>query len=275
MILCVTTVTLVEDLLIRRCLRSSQRAHARGVLEVCVDIGIILVIGLEGVTGLLGVGAHGLLLLPVGAHVVHLGLEVELWVVVLADSAHALPEGEMSWVNGHTVVLVLATLTNVLPAALLLLKVETGGVWQEEEGEEHTGETEPWDEVELGLRADVIVKDGGKKGSKLSEGSCETVGGGTDWGRETFGGNEEGDCVWTKLVEERGEVVHGLERLDVGNRCVVGKVEGWDDEKDEVHQETELHHVLAAIKLVINQEGWRIVSIREMHEGIRDYLQAR
>lgn len=196
-----------------------------------------------------------LLGLPVGAHVIDLALVIELGVVVFADATEALPEGKMLLVDGHTVVFTLATRADVLPSSLLLLEVETGGVREEDGGDEHAAKTEPWDDVELLLRSDVVVQHGREEGTALSDGGRETVSSGTNRCGEHFSGDEEGDSVRTELVEERGEEVHGLEGVDTFDAGVVLVVEGWNDEQDEVHQESELLHPLATVVLVVDKEG--------------------
>ena len=65
--------------------------------------------------------------------------------------------------------------------------------------------------------------------------------------RVDFGGNEEGNSVGTKLVEERGEEVHGLELFDMCRRCVVFVMEGRDDEEDEIHEEADHLHLFATV----------------------------
>ena len=69
---------------------------------------------------------------------------------------------------------------------------------------------------------------------------------------EDFSGYEEGDGVGAELVEEGGQEVHGLESFDVVDVGVVFVVEGWNDEKDEVHKEADLLHPFAAVELVID-----------------------
>ena len=237
-------------------------AHHGGVLgrvgEVAVDLVVVLVL-LVRHAALVG-GLLGLLALPVGAHVVDLGLVVELWVVLLADASPALPHGQVVRVDGHAVVLVSAALTDVLPSALLLLQVETGGVWEPDEGHDHAGDAEPRDDVELLLDGDVVVQNGGEQSTELTEGGGDSVGGGTDWGWVDLGGDEEGHAVGAELVEERRQEVHGLEGVNAVDGRVVVVVEGGNDEEDEAEQEANLLHPLAAVELVINQEGGQVVA---------------
>jgi hypothetical protein len=61
----------------------------------------------------------------------------------------------------------------------------------------------------------VVVQDGGSQGTKLSHGSTETVGGGSNGDGEDFGGDEEGGAVGTELLEESGKEIDGLEAVDV------------------------------------------------------------
>ena len=89
------------------------------------------------------------------------------------------------------------------------------------------------------------------------------MGGGTDGGRIYLGGNEESDGVRAELVEEGGEEVHGLEGVDPVDASVELVVEGGDDEQDEVHQEADLLHPLASVVLVVDEEGWERISMRD------------
>ncbi len=231
---------------------------AVAVLEVVVHlVGVLVVINeIWGTTGHLGVLVGSLTIGPVGTEILDLGLVVELRVVVLANATDTFPEGQVVRVDGNTVVVVLATGTDVSPAAFLLLEVETGGVGHEDEGEEHTEETEPWDEVELGLGGDVVVDNGSKESTQFTPGGRETVGSSTDGSWVTFGSDQEGHAVGAELLEERGQEVHSLESLDTVNAGVVLVVESRNNEEDEVHEETELLHVLAADDLVINEESY-------------------
>lgn len=213
---------------------------------VDVDVGEAVLVGL-----LLSLGG-----LPVGAHVVDAVDVVLLGVVVLADAAQALVQRQVLRVDGDAVVLVLAAGADVGPAALLLLEVEAGGVGQEEEGEQHAGQTEPRDDVEAGLHVDVVVQDGGHQGTELAGGGGEAVGGGAHGGGVDLSSDKEGDAVGAELVEEGREEIHGLEGVDAVDARVVIVVEGGHDEEDEVHEEANLHHPLAAVVLVVDEEGW-------------------
>jgi len=250
------TVFIWSDELLVVCIRTVA------VLEIVVHIiGVLVIINqIGGTTGHLGVLVSSLTIGPVGAHVLDLGLVVEFGVVVFADATDTFPEGQVMWVDGNTVVVVLTTGTDVSPAAFLLLEVETGGVGHEDEGEEHAEETEPWDEVELGLRVDVVVDDGSKESTHLTPGGGETVGSGTDGSWEAFGGDQEGHAVGAELLEERGQEVHGLESLDTGDAGVELVVESRNNEEDEVHEETKLLHVLTANNLVVDEESGKVVT---------------
>lgn len=197
---------------------------------------------------------------PFGAHVGNLGLPVLGRVVVLALTAEALPQTEMLGVDSNTMVLLRLALTDISPATLLFLEIKTGGVGKEDPGQEHTSKTEPRNNVELGLGIDVVVEDGGEESTSLAQAGRETVGSGTDGGRENLTSDEEGDRVGTELVEERGDEVHGLESVDAGGANVVFVVEGRDDKHEEAHQESNLLHHLAAVHLVVDEERGEVVS---------------
>lgn len=231
-----------------------------GTLEEFVDLGgKLAIVGHLSTLSVLGTTA-GLNKLPLGAHIGDLGTPVGLGVVRLGKTTETLPEGQMGGVDGDTVILALLALDDVVPAALLLLEVEAGGVGEEEPGEEHTGETEPGDDVELGLVIDVVVEDRGKQGTRLANAGGEAVGGGTDGRGEDLAGDEEGDRVGAELVEEGRDEVHGLESVDAGRARVVVVLEGGDDEHEEAHKEANLLHVLAAVQLVVDEERSEVVS---------------
>ena len=83
---------------------------------------------------------------------------------------------------------------------------------------------------------------------------------GTHRRRENFGRDQESDGVGAELVEERRQEVHGLKGMHTGRGLVVAEVEGRDDEEDEAREETDLLHHLAAVELVVYQEGRKIVA---------------
>ena len=165
----------------------------------------------------------------------------------------------MLGVDSDTVVLVLATLTDEVPATLLLLEVETSGVGQPNVCEEDTEETEPRHNVEALLDSDVVVEDGGEKCTTLARRGGETVSSGTDSGGVDLGGDDEGDTVRAELGEERRQEVHGLE-LVRSLLSVVVVVESRNDEAEEVSKETDDHHPLATVELVVDHERSKVVS---------------
>lgn len=236
--------------------------HRAGAVEVGVHVALEKgVISVKSIGSILlgGLGGHGGL--PLDAVLLDLLLVVELGIVVagLAQNVALVPR-QVLGVHGRTVVLFLAAGAEVFPAALLLLQVQTSGIGKEEQGDESTGQTEPRDNVELGLGIDVVVQDGGEKGTSLTPGSGHTVSGGTDGGGENLGSDQEGDRVGTELVEERAQEVHGLEGLDVLGAAVVVEVEGRDDKQNEAEHKTNDLHPLATVQLVVDQEGGHVVS---------------
>ena len=104
----------------------------------------------------------GLLRLPVGSHVVDLGLVIEFGVVLLANSSPALPQRKVVRVDSNTVVFMPTALADILPSTLLLLEVETSGIWEPDGSQDHTSKTEPGDNVELLLNSDVVVQNRGE-----------------------------------------------------------------------------------------------------------------
>lgn len=215
---------------------------------------VVAIVGTSASTLRLLGAAAGLDILPLGAHVGNLGLPVLLGVIRLAVATEALPHAQMLGVDGDTVVLVGAALANVAPAALLLLEVKAGGVGEVEPGEEHTSQTEPGNNVELGLGVNVSVEDRGQQGTSFAQTGREAVGGGTNGGGEHLASNQEGDRVGTKLVEKGRDKVHGLEGVDAGRRRVVLVLEGGNDKHEEAHEEANLLHHLAAVELVVNKQ---------------------
>jgi hypothetical protein len=235
--------------------------HGAGAFKVVVNVTLeesLLGCDIDGAIlarDLLGDGG-----LPLGAVILDLLLVIQLGVIGLADAAEALPQGQVLGVDGDAVVVMLAALADVPPAALLLLQIQTGSVGEEEQGQEHAGQTEPGDDVETLLDTDVRVENGGQECAELPAGSRDAVRSGADGGRVTFGGHDEGDGVRAELVEEGGEEVHGLEGVDVLGGRVVLVVECGDHEEDEVHQEANLLHPLPAVELVVDQERGEVVS---------------
>ena len=108
----------------------------------------------------------------------------------------------MLGVHGNAMVILLATSTDVVPPAFLLLEVEASRVRKEKPGHEHPHETEPRDDIELLLRGNVIVHDCSSQGAELSNGRGEAVSGSTNGCWKDLSGDEEGDSVWTELIEE-------------------------------------------------------------------------
>ena len=88
------------------------------------------------------------------------------------------------------------------------------------------------------------------------------MGSGTNGDRVNLGSDKEGDTVGTELVKERRQEVHGLEGMNAVDTGVVLVVEGRNDEQDEIHQETDLLHILPSVKLVVNKEGGQVVSTK-------------
>ena len=99
-------------------------------------------------------------------------------------------------------IIAFATGADELPAAFLFFEIEACGVGEEEDGDEHTHESEPRDDVKLHLGVDVIVQYASEEGAQFACRGGDTVSGGADRGGIDFCGDEEGDCVGAELVEE-------------------------------------------------------------------------
>lgn len=220
--------------------------------EVTVNlIGQVLIVIDLG--SLLGILSSCLSLSPVCLDVADLSLQVSVGVVVLADAADTLPQRQVLRVDSDTVVISIVALEDVGPTAFLLLQIETGGVGEPEPGDEHTSETEPRYDVELGRVVNVVVKYGSKQSSGFSDTRRESVGTGADLSREDFTGDEESHGVGAELVEERRQEVHGLECVDTGRAGVVLVVKSRNDEEEEAHEEANLLHHLSSVHLVVDQ----------------------
>ena len=119
---------------------------------------------------------------------------------------------------------------------------------------------------------DVVIHDGGSQCAEFATCGGETVGGGTDWSWVDFSGDKEGNGVGAELVEEGGKEVHGLELCDVCRGFVVIIVEARDDEEDEVHEEANHLHLFAAVKFIVNEEGYWKSRLAADHEDWRNRL---
>ena len=102
----------------------------------------------------------------------------------------------------------------------------------------------------------------------------------TNGSREDLSSNKEGDRVGAKLVEERRQEIHGLERVNAGGRGIVLVVEGRNDKHKEAEEEADLLHHFAAVHLVIDEERSEVVTSQRYrdvdqvpsiarHEGFR------
>ena len=161
--------------------------------------------------------------------------------------------------DGNTVIVIFAAGADVCPATFLLLKIQTSGVRHKEHVNEDTSKTEPWYDPETRLGRPIAVTDSGGQGAQFANSGRHTVGSGSDGHRVNLSGRKEGDTVGAELLEEGRQEVHGLELLDMGFRGVVFELSTRDDEEEKVHEEAESHHVLAAIKLVVDQETCEVV----------------
>lgn len=161
----------------------------------------------------------------------------------------------MLWVDGWAVVFALAATAEEVPAALLLLEIQAGGIWEEEPSENHARQAEPGDDVEFGLGVDVIVEDGSEESTEFTDCGGKAVGCRADRGGEDFCGDEEGYRVGAELIEKAAEEIHGLEGVDVFWGGVVFEIEGGDDEEDEIHEESNLLHPFPAVEFVVDEKG--------------------
>ena len=84
--------------------------------------------------------------------------------------------------------------------------------------------------------------------------------------------NQEGYSVWSKLVEEGGEEIHSLEGMYACGGSIVRKIESWNDEKNKTCKESDLLHHFAAIELVIDHKGGKIITT-ERNENINKIIQ--
>lgn len=199
--------------------------------------------------------------LVLGSQFSHLGHPVQIRVVGQMTLVNDLfPEGQVPRVDSDTTVLGSSTGTDIGPVSLLLLHIQTGSVGQPNEGSNETGETEPVDDPKLGVSVNVIVDDGRQEGTEFTHGSRETVSGGSGGDGEHFGGDKEGGAVGAKLLEETGQVVNGLETVNVF-RFDEGIVHGSRNQKEnKVAQETKGLEPLSSNQLVVNDNGSQVVT---------------
>lgn len=134
-----------DCLLLRNRLLPLRKIQCRlagpGALEEMVDRTSVLVI-VEQVDviqvvdvlepALLGglLGLEQLVSLPVFAHLLDLLLEIKLGVVVLANTPEALPHGQVLRVDGNAMVVLSTAIADEVPAAFLLLEIQSRRVWQ-------------------------------------------------------------------------------------------------------------------------------------------------
>lgn len=130
---------------------------------------------------------------------------------MLANTADALPQAQVLGVDGDTMIFVLASSTNVGPAAFLLLEIKASGVWHEHNTQEHACQAKPWHDIKLCLGVDVVVEDSSRQSTEFAARGGETVGCGTDSNRIHLSSDKEGDTVRSKLIEEGRQEIHGLE----------------------------------------------------------------
>lgn len=165
-------VRLSVDLLLGR----SERSVARLLVELLKVLGDRVRDVVRVLVLLVGGNFVGLLLHLLGVRsgeLDDLGLSVLDRVVgkVTLEDVN-LPGGQVAAVDGDTVVILSSTGSDEGPVALLLPEVETGRVGDEDDSEEETEETEPGDDEEFGLGADVAgrrkrLRQSGKKNRTL------------------------------------------------------------------------------------------------------------
>ena len=95
----------------------------------------------------------------------------------------------------------------------------------------------------------------------FADGGAEPVGGGAHGRRVDFGGEEESGGVGAELDPEGGEEVDEFEGVAAGALFVEsGEGGGGDDEEEEGHEEADGLHALAAVELVVEEEGGEVVA---------------
>src|SRR5277367_2471151 len=104
------------------------RCHIWCPQEIVLNVVTVLIVVIDVSAEPFLVKFLGLLGIPILTHIDHLALEIQLRVVVFSNTTQALVEREVLGMDCDTVVVLLATFSNVLPAALLLLEIEPCGV---------------------------------------------------------------------------------------------------------------------------------------------------
>ena len=114
-----------------------------------------------------------------------------------------LPPGQMSWVDGDTVVLFRSTFSDISPVSILLLQIQTGSVGNEDDSSDPSGETKPTDDPELGVVVDIVIENGWGQGTEFTGSGGKTVSSSSDGNREHLRGEKESGTAVVRIWSNR------------------------------------------------------------------------
>lgn len=170
-------------------------------------------------------------------------------------------EAEMAGMNGDAVVVVLASFPDQNPISFLFTKIQSRSIGDEDAGQEKAGQTEPSNDVKLGLIGDVIVNHGRSEGTEFTTGCRETVGRGSNGSGIEFGGKEERGGVRSELLPEGGKHVEEREGFDRGSGLLEFiEFEGADDKNDKNDEKSYGLHPNTAVESMIDKKRCHIVA---------------
>ena len=154
----------------RRTILLASTGSGTGAIEVVVERAVkdslVNIVTLEQSFLLAGVFVNRRF--PFSAIFLHLDLVVKLGVVLLTLPCQILVQREMFGIHGRAVVLILPTLADILPAALLLAEIKASGIGKEDVCDKCTEETEPGDDEELLLGSGVGTNNCDYQGADLA-----------------------------------------------------------------------------------------------------------
>ena len=93
--------------------------------------------------------------------------------------------------DGDTMILFRSTFTDKSPISILLFKVQTGRIGNENQGDDPSGETKPTYDPEPGVIIDIVVNDRREECTEFTCRGGKTVCGGSDGNGKDFGSEEE------------------------------------------------------------------------------------
>jgi len=196
------------------------------------------------------------------AKLINLLLPIQGGVIVLiAFEDVTFIKAEMTWVNRHAVVLMLASLSDQNPISLLFAKIQSGSIGDKDQRKEETGKAEPSNDVKFGLIGDVIVQNGRSESTEFTTGSREAVGRSSNGSGIEFSSKEKCRRVRSELLPEGSKHVEEREGFDGGPGFLeLIEFEGADNKDDENDEEAYRLHSKTAVESVVDKKGGHIVT---------------